>query len=448
MKYHVIGPSPLEKGVWLVYLPYANSLVEIDEDTGERLWECEHFNKCEGIGHILKELDAVKPNSIRSIPQSPNPTNLYIMVSGICNLSCAYCFANQGNYGVKKYSKLIEEKVIKRIPEVLSAFSAIRSIAFFGGEPLLAYKYIEKIIKEIEKIGNFELNIITNGTILNSNIIELLKTYHFRVTVSIDGWKIVHDLNRKTLKGNGSFDIIIKNLNIIKSNKLPLKIEATYHLDLYKYGVTPYKVALYLSKLNQLLYVKPATVFETNKNRYQPSHHSFLTSLYLYGEYLVNSLWELTKTNASFLEETILHILSMLTNRTSRAFRCNFYKYLTLFPNGDLYTCHILATKQETPGYLGNIALDNAETLWRNYITTVEKMKNNIVASKPYHQLFDDCPASDPLYSRFEDHYQYIFDNLLVTYYIINQTGQLVQVLNNIKRLHPVPSAIQIQITS
>jgi hypothetical protein len=122
MKYHVIGPSPLEKGIWLVYLPHANSLIEVDEDTGERLWECEYFNKCEDINYIIKELDTFKPGDVVSIPQSPGPTDLYIMVSGMCNLSCTYCFANRGSYGVEKYSRLIEEKVIERLPELLSAF--------------------------------------------------------------------------------------------------------------------------------------------------------------------------------------------------------------------------------------------------------------------------------------------------------------------------------------
>ncbi len=444
MKYHVIGPSPLEKGIWLVYLPHANSLIEVDEDTGERLWKCEYFNKCEDINYIIKELDTFKPGDVESIPQSPGPTDLYIMVSGMCNLSCTYCFADQDSYGVEKYSRLIEEKVIERLPELLSAFPTIGGIVFFGGEPLLAYKYIEKIIKQIEKISNFKLGIVTNGTILNNDIITLLKTYHIHVTVSVDGWKIVHNMNRKTIRGNGTFDIIIKNLDIIKTLELPIKIEATYNPDHYKNGVTPYKIALYLSKFHQFLYVKPATVFETNNRYYSPSSYSLLMSVYLHGEYLLNSLLELTKTNALFLEEAILKFLDMITNRTYRIFRCGFYKYLSLFPNGDLYTCHVLATTQEKTGYLGNIVAHDAESLRYNYISFVEKMKDDVFATRPYHQLFDDCPASYSIYSQFSDLYQHIFDNLLVTFYVINQTEQLSQVYNNIKRLHPAGSLIQI----
>jgi len=58
----------------------------------------------------------------------------------------------------------------------------------------------------------------------------------------------------------------------------------------------------------------------------------------------------------------------------------------------------------------------------------LEKMKDDVFATRLYHQLFDDCLAS---YSIFSDLYQHI-DNLLV------------QVFNNVKRLHPIASLIQI----
>lgn len=66
-----------------------------------------------------------------------------------CNLCCKYCYAHQGLYD-KPLAQLKYEKAIEAInyiaQSVISHKSNNMTIAFFGGEPLLSFDLIEKLV--------------------------------------------------------------------------------------------------------------------------------------------------------------------------------------------------------------------------------------------------------------------------------------------------------------
>lgn len=99
-------------------------------------------------------------------------------------------------------------------------------IELFGGEPLLCFDLIKKIEEYVSKIEiqkNFKVSyrMVTNGTILTESIINFLKEHpYFFLTVSCDGIKEIHDKNRKTITGEGSFDLVEKNLRILQKHNL------------------------------------------------------------------------------------------------------------------------------------------------------------------------------------------------------------------------------------
>lgn len=75
---------------------------------------------------------------------------------------------------------------------------------FYGGEPLLCFKLIEKILsylgprnKELKKRANF--SITTNGSLLTGEIIRFLSRHNFSLVLSFDG--LAQDVQRK----KGSF---------------------------------------------------------------------------------------------------------------------------------------------------------------------------------------------------------------------------------------------------
>lgn len=61
----------------------------------------------------------------------------------------------------------------------------------------------------------------TNLTLLTEEMAEFFGSYHFKINVSIDGYKEAHDRTRKYRSGKGSFDDIIKKIALYrKTNKI------------------------------------------------------------------------------------------------------------------------------------------------------------------------------------------------------------------------------------
>ena len=88
-------------------------------------------------------------------------------------------------------------------------------IVFYGGEPLLQKNMIKDTIDYIKSKKSktkFYYGITTNGTLLDDEFIQFMKDNRFVVNgYSIDGIKGSHDLNRKTVEGEETFDIVEKN---------------------------------------------------------------------------------------------------------------------------------------------------------------------------------------------------------------------------------------------
>jgi len=145
-----------------------------------------------------------------------------IEVTQQCNLRCKYC-CYSGDYDDRRSHasvELSEEnliKCVKFIGENMDLESPYITICFYGGEALLSKRKIEQIINLLETNHPdiyFVFSISSNGLLLNkSNIEWICNTPNLKIVITIDGDKVMHDKNRVTHNGKGSFDIIMQNLN-------------------------------------------------------------------------------------------------------------------------------------------------------------------------------------------------------------------------------------------
>ena len=159
---------------------------------------------------------------------------LYLMLTDQCNLRCSYCFINNNmplDYKCKSMSWKIAKRAIDIYFENLSgnpiAFKkSVKTIFFYGGEPLLNFdtikkctEYIEKIYKnETREMGNkFRLSLITNGTLIDDGVAKFVaKHKNISIGISLDGDKDTNDQKRKHQGGNGSFDNVMRGFNLLK----------------------------------------------------------------------------------------------------------------------------------------------------------------------------------------------------------------------------------------
>jgi len=158
--------------------------------------------------------------------RSKYPFSASLVVTENCNLRCDYCFEKNRynksmkeevvkdsiNYLVNNYKKCIELGVAQKEEKI--------GIILFGGEPTLNYRALREVLNCVKKFGSdlFNINLITNGTILSDELEELLVEYYnnlrgnFSIQLSIDGVKDSHDINRVDVNGNGSFSKIEENM--------------------------------------------------------------------------------------------------------------------------------------------------------------------------------------------------------------------------------------------
>ena len=148
---------------------------------------------------------------------------LCLHVAHTCNLNCEYCFAGQGKYHGK--DALMSFEVGKQALDFLVKNSGTRKnleVDFFGGEPLVNFDVVKQLVKyarSIEKeVGkHFRFTLTTNGVLLDDDVINFLNKEMNNVVLSLDGRKEVNDAKRKTLNGQGSYDIIVpKFQNFVK----------------------------------------------------------------------------------------------------------------------------------------------------------------------------------------------------------------------------------------
>lgn len=151
-----------------------------------------------------------------------------ILAHGDCNFRCKYCYEKFVNCSIHSQKSDIISFVKEKLSE--QAFEGLH-ISWFGGEPLLGYKEILDISKELialtEKIGiQYHADMTTNGYLLNSKTLSRLviecRVFSFQITV--DGSKEGHDNQRLLRNGHGSYERIIKNLNNAKNLDLHFHI--------------------------------------------------------------------------------------------------------------------------------------------------------------------------------------------------------------------------------
>lgn len=184
-------------------------------DAAENLSEIIHeepFNE--------EDLILWKKQKAKLVGEKVELQNLCLVLSQDCNMRCIYCYENGGSFN--KTRKIMDCSTIKKIVDwwiskILQEISLVR-VEFYGGEPLLnisgfmyAIEYINEKMKQLNKKVRYF--VITNGTLINGEILEVLKINKVTVTLSIDGDRESQNVNRRLLGNQDSYDIVIQNLH-------------------------------------------------------------------------------------------------------------------------------------------------------------------------------------------------------------------------------------------
>lgn len=135
-------------------------------------------------------------------------TGLHIFVVTLrCDYSCSYCQVSRQTADKTKYD-MTEETANKSLDLVFKSPSKNIKIEFQGGESLLNFDLIKKIVataKQINKSENRNLQFViaTNLSTVNDEILKFCLEHNIYLSTSLDGPEDLHNNNRPRPGKNG-----------------------------------------------------------------------------------------------------------------------------------------------------------------------------------------------------------------------------------------------------
>lgn len=150
-----------------------------------------------------------------------NFTSLHMVVPTLrCNSECKYCQVSSKSAEANKYD--MDKATAKRTVDLIfMSPSPNIKIEFQGGEPLLNFEIVKYIIDYAEQCNStkkkqLEFVVCTNLTLITKEMLKYLHNHKVCISTSLDGTMALHNNNRPFRNGQGSYDIVTKNIKKVR----------------------------------------------------------------------------------------------------------------------------------------------------------------------------------------------------------------------------------------
>ena len=144
-------------------------------------------------------------------------TGLHIFVVSLrCEHSCPYCQVSRQSDNKLAFDMSLETAE-KALALVFRSPSHAIKIEFQGGEPLLNFPLIQKIVERAETLNltecrDLQFVIATNLALVNENILEFCRDHNIIISTSLDGPSDLHNANRPR-PGKDSYQRTIEGIS-------------------------------------------------------------------------------------------------------------------------------------------------------------------------------------------------------------------------------------------
>jgi uncharacterized protein len=152
---------------------------------------------------------------------------LVIQPTPFCNIDCRYCYLPDRN-----------SKAVVAPATLFNLFSQVfasgwlqdcLSVVWHAGEPMVVpIRFYRDAFRMIDREKPDDLTVThsfqTNGTLIDDAWCDFFAGEHVNVGVSIDGPKLLHDRNRLTRSGRGTFDRTIAGIRLLRRHKIPFHV--------------------------------------------------------------------------------------------------------------------------------------------------------------------------------------------------------------------------------
>lgn len=141
--------------------------------------------------------------------------------SGLCQMACDYCFYHDIlEYGAPTNTWMSQKTARKLIARAVESGARRVHFAFQGGEPLLwGQEHFDDFFEDVKEWGlDATYAVQTNGLCIDEIYASLFAEHDVLVGISLDGDRMLHDTARKTPDGKGTYDRVIRGIELLKKH--------------------------------------------------------------------------------------------------------------------------------------------------------------------------------------------------------------------------------------
>lgn len=221
----------LENGDFLLYNSLSDKQAVVDSEMRDAITDCTIEDKeletsLLQCGFIVEdhvdELKIVRSRRREAIARNfCEQVGVTFVLTYGCNLACTYCYEQ----GVRSLGGMMSKKTIDTIMEFMrkridSKHSSKRVVSrLYGGEPLLNWEGCAYILNSIEGMTQErgikkDVSLVTNATLFTDSMWEVLSSFGLeKLQITLDGCKEDHNKRRITPKGEGTYELIMENID-------------------------------------------------------------------------------------------------------------------------------------------------------------------------------------------------------------------------------------------
>jgi radical SAM protein with 4Fe4S-binding SPASM domain len=287
-------------------------------------------------------------------------TTFQLYLTSKCNGHCIHCYIDAGS----RADRELDTDEFLRLLDQCGNISKSK-VTFTGGEPLLRADFFE--LAERAKKNSFEVNLFTNGTLIDEKMVSKLEKSVDEIQFGLDG--ATPDVNDK-IRGKGVYNKVLKAIQLLRDTQIKLKIAVV---------IMPQNIDDFRENLEtlsgELENVDMKFGLAINEGR---ANKTFRFSSETEGEIALQEILKI------LYQKRLKRMRNIEPNLISR--NCGYGEIITVFSNGDVYPCGIPKQKY------GNIRIDN-------FLDLVRKIKEDMIAFRV--ENLEDCPKCDLKYICF-----------------------------------------------
>ncbi|HHJ3239211.1 TPA: radical SAM protein [Vibrio parahaemolyticus] len=393
-------------------------------------------SQVEEVNDYYKVPSSSCPNSLSG---RTHPSGLAIIVTQSCNLSCSYCLAKQGNFGLD-VSQASFSDIRSRIKSLYESGFKPDFVKFFGGEPTLEIN----LIRDICSFIRYELKeepifaVTTNGTTNAEKHIEIWKEFNVSVSVSIDGPEFIHDSTRVKSNGKGSYKSAISYCETLKRNNFPFAVLSVFderhlennfsYLDTIRFlnEISPLSKVQFVEEIGDSVGLISDDLINKCRDQIIEAVDAIFKNIQLDWVTPLSKQW--------LYDNNIFRFISGIVCKSATPYTstCTASSLISLFPSGDSYSCYTLT---ENDDYLLGCKDTDSENILRKQSSISDAISwTNFKFAPWYRGVVGDVCLSD-----MKDSEQGMRSSI---FYSLFQEVAVYRVLQNLVDIHTDSRAI------